>query len=168
MKLESLHKLWIHELKDLHSAETQILETLPRMVAAASHDELKMALAEHLQETRTHVSRLEKIFKSLDFSASGQRCKGMEGLLEEGRGLLEDAADEPQVRDAAIIAACQRVEHYEIAGYGTAGAFAELLGEHEAAQLLQASLDEESAADTALSRLARKRINFEAMVADRA
>ncbi len=167
MKLESLHKLWIHELKDLHSAETQILETLPRMVAAASHDELKMALAEHLQETRTHVSRLEKIFKSLDFSASGQRCKGMEGLLEEGRALLEDAA-EPQVRDAAIISACQRVEHYEIAGYGTAGAFAELLGEHEAAQLLQASLDEESAADTALSRLARKRINFEAMVADRA
>ena len=167
MKLESLHKLWIHELKDLHSAETQILETLPRMVAAASHDELKMALAEHLQETRTHVSRLEKIFKSLDFSASGQRCKGMEGLLEEGRALLEDAA-EPQVRDAAIISACQRVEHYEIAGYGTAGAFAELLGEHEAVDLLQATLDEESAADTALSRLARKRINFEAMVADRA
>jgi ferritin-like metal-binding protein YciE len=167
MKLESLHKLWIHELKDLHSAETQILEALPRMIAAASHDELKTALTEHLQETRAHVSRLEKIFKGLDFSAAGQRCKGMEGLLEEGRGLLEDAA-EPQVRDAAIISACQRVEHYEIAGYGTASAFAELLGEHESAALLQATLDEESAADTGLSRLARKRINFEAMVADRA
>lgn len=167
MKLESLHKLWIHELKDLHSAETQILESLPKMIAAASHDELKTALTEHLQETRAHVSRLEKIFKGLDFAATGQRCKGMEGLLEEGRSLLEDA-DEPQVRDAAIISACQRLEHYEIAGYGTAGAFAELLGEHEAAALLQATLDEESAADTGLSRLARKRINFEAMVANRA
>lgn len=167
MKLESLHKLWIHELKDLHSAETQILEALPRLIAAASHDELKTALTEHLHETRAHVSRLDRIFKGLDFSATGQRCKGMEGLLEEGRALLDDAA-EPQVRDAAIIASCQRVEHYEIAGYGTAGAYAELLGEHESAALLQATLDEESAADTGLSRLARKRINFEAMVADRA
>lgn len=167
MKLESLRKLWIHELKDLHSAEMQILEALPRIIAGATQDELKVALTGHLHETRAHVHRLEKIFKGLEFSPGGQRCKGMEGLLEEGRALLEAEA-EPAVRDAAIIAACQRVEHYEIAGYGTAGAYAELLGEHEAAALLQATLDEESGADTGLSRLARKRVNFEAMVADRA
>jgi ferritin-like metal-binding protein YciE len=164
MKLESLHKLWIHELKDLHSAETQILEALPKLAAASSHDELQTALGEHLKETRTHVARLEKIFKGLDFEATGQRCKGMEGLLEEGKGILTAEA-EPMVRDAGIIAACQRVEHYEIAGYGTAAAYAEILGEHEAAKLLQETLDEESAADTRLTRLARKRINFEAMVA---
>jgi len=164
MKLESLHKLWIHELKDLHSAETQILEALPKLAAASSHDELQTALGEHLKETRAHVARLEKIFKGLDFEATGQRCKGMEGLLEEGKGILTAEA-EPMVRDAGIIAACQRVEHYEIAGYGTAAAYAEILGEHEAAKLLQETLDEESAADTRLTRLARKRINFEAMVA---
>lgn len=163
MKLESLHKLWIHELKDLHSAENQILEALPKLAAASSHDELQTALGEHLKETRTHVARLEKIFKGLDFEPTGQRCKGMEGLLEEGKGMLTAEA-EPMVRDAGIIASCQRVEHYEIAGYGTAAAYAEILGEHEAAKLLQETLDEESAADTRLTRLARKRINFEAMV----
>ncbi|MEO7972898.1 MAG: ferritin-like domain-containing protein [Thermoanaerobaculia bacterium] len=167
MKLESLLKLWIHELKDLHSAESQILEALPKMIAAATHADLQTALAEHLKETRTHVTRLEKIFKGLDFEPTGQRCKGMEGLLEEGKGILTADA-EPMVRDAGIIAACQRVEHYEIAGYGTAAAYAEILGEHEAAKLLQETLDEESGADTLLTRLARKRINFEALVANRA
>lgn len=167
MKLESLHKLWIHELKDLYSAENQILEALPKMVAAASHAELQTALGEHLKETRTHVARLEKIFKGFDFEPTGQRCKGMEGLLEEGKGMLTAEA-EPMVRDAGIIAACQRVEHYEISGYGTAAAYAEILGEHEAAKLLQETLDEESGADNKLTRLARKRINFEALVANRA
>lgn len=166
MKLESLQKLWVHELKDLYSAETQITEALPKIIAAAHHAELKEALTEHLKETRGQILRLEKIFKGLDFAPAGQRCKGMEGLLEEGKGILEAEA-ESQVRDAGIIAACQRVEHYEIAGYGTAGAYAELLGEHEAAKLLQQTLDEESGADTKLSRLARKSINFEAMVAAR-
>lgn len=167
MKLESLQKLWIHELKDLHSAENQLLEALPKMVSAASHAELQTTLGDHLKETRTHVARLEKIFKGLDFEPTGQRCKGMEGLLEEGKGILTAEA-EPMVRDAGIIAACQRVEHYEIAGYGTAAAYAEILGEHEAAALLQGTLDEEAGADTRLSRLARKRINFEALVANRA
>lgn len=167
MKLESLQKLWIHELKDLHSAENQILEALPKIIAAASHTELQEALGEHLKETRTHVTRLEKIFKGLDFEPTGQRCKGMEGLLEEGKGILTAEA-EPMVRDAGIIAACQRVEHYEIAGYGTAAAYAEILGEQEAAKILQETLDEESGADTKLTRLARKRINFEALVANRA
>ena len=167
MKLESLHKLWIHELKDLHSAESQILEALPKIIAAASHAELQTALSDHLKETRTHVARLEKIFKGLDFEPTGQRCKGMEGLLEEGKGILTADA-EPMVRDAGIIASCQRVEHYEITGYGTAAAYAEILGEHEAAKVLQETLDEESGADTRLTRLARKRINFEALVAARA
>lgn len=167
MKLESLHKLWIHELKDLYSAEHQILESLPKLASAASHDELQTALGEHLRQTRTHVARLEKIFEGLEFEPTGQRCKGMEGLLEEGKGMLTAEA-EPMVRDAGIIAACQRVEHYEIAGYGTAAAYAEILGEHDAAKLLQETLDEESAADIRLSRLARKRVNFEALVADRA
>ena len=167
MKLESLQKLWIHELKDLCSAENQILEALPKMIEGASHAELATALGEHLKETRIHVTRLEKIFKGLDFEPAGQRCKGLEGLLEEGKGMLTAEA-EPMVRDAGIISACQRVEHYEIAGYGTAAAYAEILGEHDAAKLLQETLDEESAADTRLSRLARKRINFEALVAARA
>lgn len=164
MKLESLHKLWIHELKDLFSAENQILEALPKMIEATSHAELQTALGDHLKETRMHVARLEKIFKGLDFEPTGQRCKGMEGLLEEGKGMLTAEAD-PMVRDAGIISACQRVEHYEICGYGTAAAYAEILGEQDAAKLLQETLDEESAADTRLSRLARKRINFEALVA---
>ena len=164
MKLETLHKLWVHELKDLHSAENQILETLPRLAAAASHDDLKAALQEHLRQTKAQLARLETIFKGLDFAPGGQRCKGMEGLLEEGKDMLSAEGD-PLVRDAGIIAACQRVEHYEIAAYGTAAAFAEQLGQHDAATLLHQTLDEEAAADTKLSRLARKRVNFEAMVA---
>lgn len=164
MKLDSLHQLWIHELKDLHSAETQITAALPKMLAAATDSELKAALGEHLAQTKRHLSRLEKILKGMDLSPAGHRCKGMEGLLAEGQGIL-DAEAGPVVRDAGIIAACQRVEHYEIAGYGTASAYAELLGEPEAMALLQETLDEESTLDTRLSRLARKRINAEAMAA---
>jgi ferritin-like metal-binding protein YciE len=164
MKLDTLHQLWVHELKDLHSAESQLLEALPKMISAARDSELKAALSEHLEQTRGQLRRLDKIFKGLDFSAGGQRCKGMEGLLEEASHAVRDASDD-MVRDAAIIAAAQRVEHYEIAGYGTAGEFAHQLGEHDAAALLQETLDEESAADTRLTRLARRRINFQAMVA---
>jgi ferritin-like metal-binding protein YciE len=164
MKLESLRKLWIHELKDLHSAETQITVAMPKLIAAATHAELKAALTEHLQETKRQLARLDEIFKGLEFAPGGQHCKGMEGLLAEGKDMIEAEA-EPMVRDAGIISASQRVEHYEIAGYGTASAYAELLGEHAAAALLQQTLDEESGADTKLSRLARKSINFEAMVA---
>ncbi|HEX4956461.1 MAG TPA: ferritin-like domain-containing protein [Thermoanaerobaculia bacterium] len=165
MKIESLKELWVHEMKDLYSAETQIVEALPKIIAAASHEELKAALTEHLAETKGHIARLERIFKGLNFPHNGHHCKGMEGLLEEGQGILEVDA-EPVVRDAAIISASQRVEHYEIAGYGTASAYAELLGENESAALLQLTLDEESSADTKLSRLARTRINLEAMAAD--
>ncbi len=164
MKIDNLHKLWVHELKDLYSAENQILKALPKISAAVANEELKSALDEHLQETRGHVARLETIFKKLDAAPGGHHCKGMEGLLEEGSGILEDATD-PQVRDAGIIAACQRVEHYEMAGYGTAAAYAELLEQLDAAALLQLTLDEEGGADTKLSRLARTAINLEAMAA---
>lgn len=162
MKLDNLMKLWIHELKDLHSAETQLLEALPKVRAAAHDADLKEAISGHLGETRSHVARLEKIFAGLEFSPSGQRCKGMEGLIEEATHALSAEA-EPEVRDAAIIAAAQRIEHYEIAAYGTAAAFAEALGEHDACALLQETLDEESRADVHLSRLARRRVNFKAM-----
>ncbi len=164
MKLDSLAKLFAHGLKDLYSAENQVLEALPEMIDAAGDDGLAEALRQHQKETRRQIGRLEKIFSGLDFSPKGHRCKGMEGLLEEARDLLRDV-DDPAVRDAAIIAAAQRVEHYEMAAYGTARTFAEKLGNYEASDLLQESLSEESAADLKLTRLAERRVNFEAAVA---
>lgn len=164
MKIDSLKKLWIHELKDLYSAEKQLTKALPKIIDAVENEELKAALAEHLSETQGHIARLESISASTGSSLTGHHCKGMEGLLEEGDGIIKDATD-PQVRDAGIISACQRVEHYEMAGYGTAAAYAELLGELDAAALLQKTLDEEGGADTKLSRLARTTINLEALAA---
>lgn len=165
MKIDSLKKLWVHELKDLYSAEKQLIKALPRIIEAADHPELKSALSEHLEETKGHVARLESIASAASgVSLTGHHCKGMEGLLEEGDGIIKDATD-PQVRDAGIISACQRVEHYEMAGYGTAAAYAELLQELDAAALLQKTLDEESGADTKLSRLARNVVNLEALAA---
>jgi ferritin-like metal-binding protein YciE len=162
MNLDSLMKLWLHELKDLYSAETQVTVALPKIIAAATNAELKAALTAHLHETKGHLDRLEQIFSGLNLKPGDEHCKGMEGLLAEGEGMLKTKA-EPAVRDAGIISSCQRVEHYEIAGYGTAGAYAELLGEQQAAKLLQLTLDEESGADVKLSRLARTTINLEAM-----
>lgn len=164
MKIDSLKKLYIHELKDLYSAEKQLVKALPKIIDAAAHPELKAALSEHLDETKGHLQRLEQIFSNLKAAPTGHHCKGMEGLLEEGDGVIKDATD-AQVRDAGIIAACQRVEHYEMAGYGTAAAYAELLNELDAAALLQKTLDEEGGADTKLSRLARTLINLEALAA---
>jgi ferritin-like metal-binding protein YciE len=162
MKIDSLLKLWVHELKDLYSAENQLVKALPKIIDAASSPELKAALGEHLEETKGHVKRLESIFRKDGSSPGGHHCKGMEGLLKEGDDLIKDATD-PEVRDAGIISACQRVEHYEIAGYGTAAAYAELLEQTDAAAILQQTLDEEGAADTKLSRLARTQINLEAL-----
>jgi ferritin-like metal-binding protein YciE len=164
MTLDSLKKLYIHELKDLYSAENQILEALPTMIESASDSGLTAALEHHRQQTLTHVERLEKIFEGLEFEPGGHKCTGMEGLLGEGKSVLEDASD-PSVRDAAIIAGAQRVEHYEIAGYGTARAYAEKLGDYQASDLLQKSLNEEAMSDQTLSRLAERKINFEAMKA---
>ncbi|NNF29326.1 MAG: ferritin-like domain-containing protein [Gemmatimonadetes bacterium] len=162
MKLDSLRKLYIHELKDLHSAESQILNTMPRMIEAVSDKGLKKALQTHQKQTERQVKRLEKIFGSLDARPGGHKCRGMEGLLREASDLLKADA-EPEVLDAAIVAATQRVEHYEMAGYGVARTYAEKLGDYGAADLLQETLNEEANADQTLSRLAERRLNFEAL-----
>ena len=162
LKLDSLKKLYIHELKDLHSAESQILDSMPRMIEAVSDKGLKKALQTHQKQTERQVKRLEKIFGSLDARPGGHKCRGMEGLLKEAKDLLE-ADSEPEVLDAAIVAATQRVEHYEMAGYGVARTYAEKLGDYKAADLLQETLNEEANADQTLSRLAERHLNFQAM-----
>jgi ferritin-like metal-binding protein YciE len=162
MKLDSLQKLYVHELKDLYSAEKQILKALPKMAGAANDDGLKKAFQDHEQETRAHVERLERIFQNLDFKPGGHHCEGMEGLLKEGSDMIHADADD-DVRDAGLISAAQRVEHYEMAGYGAARTYAEKLGRYDEADLLQKTLNEEGAADRHLSTLAERRINFEAI-----
>lgn len=160
MELETLKDLYIHELKDLYSAENQIIKALPKMVKAATHPKLADGFKTHLEETREHVVRLEEILKSHDETTRGPKCKGMEGVLKEGAEMIEeDAADD--VRDAGLITAAQRVEHYEMAGYGTARTYAKLLGDKRGQQLLQTTLDEEGATDKKLTKLAEK-INVEA------
>ena len=160
MKLESLRELMIDELKDLYSAENQILKALPKMIKKATSDNLKSGLEQHLKETEGHVERLDKIFQQLDASPRGKKCKGMEGVIEDGKELMEEDA-EPEVMDAGLIGAAQHVEHYEIAGYGCARTYAELLGLSDVAKLLQQTLEEEKATDEKLNQLARQ-INVEA------
>ena len=162
MKLATLHDLYVDELKDLYNAEHQLLKALPRMAKAASAPELAKAFTDHLAETKGQVERLEKIFKQLDASPKGKKCKAMEGLLEESKEVMAEDAD-PTVLDAALIAAAQRVEHYEMAGYGCVRTFAHLLGDDHAADLLQQTLDEEGAADKKLTKLAETVINAEAV-----
>lgn len=162
MKLDSLRKLYIHELKDLHSAERQILEIMPTIIDAAGDEGLKRALEHHQKQTEHQLDRLETIFSGLDAEPGGHRCRGMEGLLTEAKDVMSDGVD-PDVLDAAIVAATQRVEHYEIAGYGVARTYAEKLGDYKAADLLQETLNEEAIADQTLSRLAERSLNFEAM-----
>lgn len=163
MKLESLKDLYIHELKDLHSAEKQITKALPKMAKAAANDELATAFRKHLDQTHEHVWRLEKILGKHGENPRGPKCKGMEGLLKEGAEMIEtDAEDE--VRDAGLISAAQRVEHYEIAGYGCARTYAELLGDEEGVSLLKGTLNEEKETDEKLTDLARS-INIDAEVA---
>jgi len=161
MALESLHDLYVEELKDLYNAETQLLKALPKMAKAASSSALKAAFEEHLAVTGEHVSRLEKIFEGLDESPKGKKCKAMEGLIAEGSEVMEEDAEEA-VMDAALITAAQKVEHYEIAGYGCVRTFARLLGYADAETLLQQTLDEEGEADKKLTELAESEINVEA------
>ncbi len=146
MKLDSLHSLFVDELKDLYSAENQLVKALPRMAKAASSPDLKAAFTEHLRVTKGQVERLEKIFKQIGASPRGKKCKAMEGLIEEGKEVIGEDA-EAAVRDAALIGAAQRVEHYEMAGYGCVRTYARQLGYPEAAELLQQTLDEEGEAD---------------------
>lgn len=152
-----LEDLYAEQLRDLHSAENQILQALPRMIRAAQHPNLRRALEEHLRQTEDHVARLQRLFEELGQSPRGKRCKGIEGLLQEGAEVL--TYRDPSVRDAALIAAAQRVEHYEIAGYGCVRSYAEQLGLNHHASVLQQTLDEESEADRRLTEIAEEVVN---------
>jgi ferritin-like metal-binding protein YciE len=165
MKMKTLEDLLVHELKDLHSAEKQLLKALPKMAKAATSEKLRSAFEDHLAETETQVDRLDKIFAELEANGRAMKCKAMEGLIEEGKSAIEEDMDD-DVRDAALICAAQRVEHYEIAGYGCARTFAEQLGHTRVAALLQETLDEEAAANEKLTEIAMSGINQEAMVGD--
>jgi ferritin-like metal-binding protein YciE len=161
MKLNTLEDLLLHELKDLYSAETQLVKALPKMAKAASHQELKVAFEDHLEQTEGHVERLNEIGEMLGKKLTGHTCKAMKGLVEEGADLIADRAG-PAVRDAGLIGAAQRVEHYEIAGYGTARCLAEQLGHPEVAELLEQTLEEEKQTDENLTELATSSINVDA------
>ena len=163
MKLNTLHKLYINELRDLYNAENQLLKALPKMAKGASSQELKNAFERHLQQTETHVERLEQVFKELDEKPKGKTCHGMKGLVEEGSEILGEDGEE-SVLDAGIIVAAQKVEHYEIAAYGSVRTFANLLGQNKAAELLQATLDEESETNELLNELAQGIVNPEALL----
>ena len=155
MRKNSLQQLYVDELKDLYSAETQMVRALPKLAKASSSAELRQAFEEHLRQTSEHVSRLEQIFELLDEKPSGKKCLGMEGLVKEGGETMKEEYDGP-LMDAALIGAAQRVEHYEIAGYGTVRAFAELLGENDHLALIQQTLQEEKQADDKLTQLAEQ------------
>lgn len=163
MKIETLRELLVDELQDLHSAEQQIVKALPKMVKASHNSQLKQAFEHHLEETKNHVTRLERIFKSINESPKGKTCEGMKGLLKEGEERIKDGG-ESEVMDAGLISAAQRVEHYEMAAYGSARTYAELLGEQEAVRLLEETLEEEKAVDQKLTQVAR-RVNVEAKAA---
>lgn len=160
MKVNSLQELYVDELKDLYDAENQIIKALPKMIDAASSEELQNALNEHLEVTREQAKRIEQIFQNMGEKLKAEKCKGMEGVIKEGAEILSEDMDE-NVKDAAIISAAQRVEHYEMAGYGTVRTWANLLGESEAEELLQETLDEEKEADEKLNQLAEQ-INVQA------
>ncbi len=151
--LTSLDDLLLHELRDLYSAETQLTEALPLMIGAATHDDLKTAFNDHLEETRGHIDRLRRALDHLGQTPEGEHCEAMEGLIKEAQETINQRG-EPNVKDAALIASAQRVEHYEIAGYGSAHTYAKQLGRSEIASLLNDTLDEEKAADKKLNKLA--------------
>ena len=163
IKLENLEQLFLQELRDLYDAEDQITEALPKMIEAAHYPELKNALQEHLDITREQIQRLDQVFNILGEDASGQTCKGMKGVIKEGDEIVSQGGDNATV-DAGIISAAQRVEHYEMAGYGTVRTYAELLGQPQIASLLQQTLDEEKEADEKLTEIARS-VNIEAKAA---
>jgi ferritin-like metal-binding protein YciE len=163
MKLNTLEQLYISELRDLYSAENQLLKALPKMAKGASSPELKEAFEKHLEQTKGHVEKLEQLFEQLDESPKGKTCHGMKGLIEEGSEILTEDG-ENSVLDAGIIVAAQKVEHYEIASYGSVRTFANLLGKDEAAGLLKSTLDEESETNEILNRLAEGIVNPEALI----
>jgi len=161
MQMESLQDLFFDQLKALYNAENQLIKALPKMAKAASNPELQQAFTTHLEETRKHAERIEQVLEKMGEKAKGKKCKAMEGLIEEGKEMMEEDAD-PEVMDAGLIAAAQRVEHYEIAGYGCVRTYAKLLGNEQAAKVLQQTLDEEGKTDKMLTDLAESVINLEA------
>jgi ferritin-like metal-binding protein YciE len=167
MSLESMHDLLLEELRDLYNAEQQLIKALPKIAEKVSTPSLRDAIETHCRETEGHLARLERIFGGLGEKSSGKKCKGMEGMLDEGEEMLSEKGSD-SIRDAGIIAAAQRVEHYEIAGYGSAIAFAQLLGHQDIVTLLEETLAEEKAADQKLSAIAEEEVNQHAMAASSA
>lgn len=165
MEINSLKDLYLEELRDLYDAEQQLVEALPEMAKAASDSELKKALQEHLKETKGQVQRLERVFKNLGEEPSGKSCEAMEGLIAEGEDILE-AKGSAAARDAALIAAAQRVEHYEIAGYGTVVAYARTLRRNQDVEILEETLEEEKHADELLNDIALESVNQQALGSD--
>ncbi len=161
MKLNNLKDLFIHELKDVYNAEQQILKALPKMKEAASSSDLQKAFEKHLKETENHVSRLENVFKNMNEKATGEKCKAMEGIIRESDDMINERADS-SVMDAALIGMAQRVEHYEIASYGTLCTYAKQLGMQDVLDLLQMNLDEEKKTDQNLTYIAENKINIKA------
>lgn len=159
MQESALKEMYIDELRDIYNAENQLVRALPKMAKASTSDELRAGFEGHLEQTKGHVERLEKIFKGLGEKPTGKKCKGMEGLVEEGKEMIEE--QEGETLDAGLISAAQRVEHYEIAAYGCVRTYADLLGETDAAKLLEQTLEEEKETDQKLTKLAEK-INVEA------
>jgi len=161
MQIDSLDDLYIDQLADIYDAEKRLVKVLPKMAQKASTPELRSAFEDHVQKTRHHVERLEEIFQELGRDATGKKCKAMMGLISEGKDILDKDID-PKIRDAGIVAAAQKVEHYEIAAYGTLRTLAETRGDRRAAQLLQETLDEEKEADQKLTQMAESSINMQA------
>lgn len=159
--MKTLEDLFHHELKDLYSAEKQLTEALPKMAEAASSPSLKQAFQNHLAETESQLQRVRQILDELDVNPGNKKCKAMEGLIEEGQDMIKEKA-EASVKDAGLIASAQRVEHYEIAGYGTASYYAEILGHTQIAKVLEDILAEEKAADQKLNRIAKEKVNQKA------
>jgi ferritin-like metal-binding protein YciE len=160
--MKKLEDLFEHQLKDLYSAENQLIKALPKMQKAASDSKLKKAFEDHLEETKNHKVRLEEVCEELDIKPTGENCKAMKGLLEEAQGMIDEKADK-EVKDAGLIAEAQRVEHYEISGYGTVVRYAKELGHTKIAAKLQKTLDEEHKADATLNDMAEKRLNVKAI-----
>ena len=165
MKAENLNDLLVHEIRDLYSVESQILDALPEMIETASDRSLRAALQEHLEETRGQRQRLEEVARTLDVDPDGDKCKGMAGIIKEGEETVKKVAKDDEARDAAIIASAQRVEHYEMAGYGTARTYARMLGKNDVARRLEETLNEEKAADKKLTSIAEDHVNRQAITA---
>ena len=161
MEMSNLQDLLVENLKDLYSAETQMLKALPKVAKKVENEQLRAALTMHVKETEQQVKRLEQVLGQMGEKPGGKKCHGMEGLLEENKEMMEEDA-EPEVMDAGLIVGCQKAEHYEIAGYGSAVTFAKLLGNQEAARLLAQSLNEEERADKKLTEIAETTINVQA------